>query len=285
MARGRLPNFLVIGSMKCGTTSLHKYLESHPQISMAPTTDVRFFSTTWNWKKGLDWYRSLFADSQDAAAVGEVSPTYTSYPYEREIPQRIAEVLPGVRLIYLVRDPLARIRSHYQHNFLTGQESLPINAALLRKPLYLYRSQYAMQLDQYRTFFPEESILVIRTEDLRDSRVATMQRVFRFLEVDADWESPVFDRKAHQTSAKEDEGFRGLVKEAIERNRVLAEFGWPTLALDLSRRWRRKRKARDIDANAAVSDDVTEFLTLQLIPDVERLHSYLGPDFNGWGIA
>src|SRR5688572_24468381 len=111
-----LPNFFIIGAMKAGTTSLWQYLRRHPEIFMSKLKEPGYFTEELRWDQGIEWYRSLFDDAGSARAVGEASTSYTKWPRFAGIPARMHALVPEARLIYLVRDPGDRIRSHYIHN-------------------------------------------------------------------------------------------------------------------------------------------------------------------------
>lgn len=97
--RVTLPNFLVIGAMKAGTTSMHRYLDAHPDVFMATQKELNFFIEELNWSKGLGWYEERFAEAGDATARGEASPGYAGYPVRRGVPERIAATLPDARFV------------------------------------------------------------------------------------------------------------------------------------------------------------------------------------------
>src|SRR5579862_3735318 len=103
-----LPNFLVIGSMKSGTSSLYEYLRLHPQVFMAEPQELDFFSDR-RWHRGLRWYEKRFAGGAGAVALGENSPDYTLYPRHSEAPRRAHEAVPDARLVYLIRHPVRRM--------------------------------------------------------------------------------------------------------------------------------------------------------------------------------
>jgi hypothetical protein len=192
-----LPNLLVIGAMKCGTSSLHRYLGLHPEIEMSHPKELNFFIDETenhyiarpNWERGVDWYSDRF---QSRARIrGEASPAYTDHPHVRGVPARAATVVPDARLIYLVRDPIDRIVSHYLQRVGARREARPLDVLLreildLRAPGhgYISRSRYGAQLEQWLAHYPRDRVLVIATEDLLADRVATMSRVFRFLGID-----------------------------------------------------------------------------------------------------
>ena len=107
------PNLVIIGAMKAGTTSLHYYLNLHPEISMSKVKEPAFFIEERNWRKGIKRYSSLFTNQ--TSVVGEASTEYTKYPHFKEVPAKMHSTIPEAKLIYLVRDPIVRILSEYMH--------------------------------------------------------------------------------------------------------------------------------------------------------------------------
>src|SRR5687768_751449 len=123
-----LPTFVIIGAMKCGTTSLHYYLAEHPDVCMSEVKETNFFVAELNYARGLPWYESLFP--RRAAACGEASPVYAATWRFAGIPERMHAVLPRARLIYIVRDPVERMVSQYKHTFARGEEHRTLSVAL-----------------------------------------------------------------------------------------------------------------------------------------------------------
>jgi hypothetical protein len=148
-AGGALPNRLVIGGLKCGTTSLHHYLSLHPEVSMSRPKELNFFVAELNWELGSEWYASHF--DRDARVRGETSPHYTNLPRFDGVAGRMRELLgAGARIVYMVRDPIERMLSHYFHNLGGGYDSRPIEQALGDPgSAYIARSRYAMQIAPY----------------------------------------------------------------------------------------------------------------------------------------
>lgn len=179
-----LPNFLIIGATKCGTTSLFQYLAGHPQVFMHPVKELRFFTDQRTWDRGVDWYEAQFGEAGDARAVGESSNGYTRHPVYAGAPERIHRVLPGVRLLYLIRHPIQRIESHYRHRLATGMEWRPAEEALAAEPSYIAASLYGHQLNEYARYFDVKQILVLRLEDLMAKAEATSRRICDFLGID-----------------------------------------------------------------------------------------------------
>jgi len=128
---GRLPTFVIIGAAKCGTTSLAQQLSQHPEVFMAADKEPNFFIEQLTWSKGLDWYRSLFADAGQAKAVGEASTMYSDFPESAGAAARMAGVIPDAKLVYVVREPIARMKSLYSWYVQAGFETRSITEALL----------------------------------------------------------------------------------------------------------------------------------------------------------
>jgi hypothetical protein len=188
-----LPNLVVIGAKKAATTSLYHYLASHPDIWMSPEKELDFFVAERNWRRGTDWYRRHF--NADAAVRGEASPYYTSLPTHRGVAERMAGVTPDARLVYLVRDPVERLVSHYTMAIATGRDhrSLADAVADTEHSVYVAQGRYWMQLGPYLRHFAPERVLVVDQHTLRHDRAAQLRRIFEFLGVDPGFSSPAFD--------------------------------------------------------------------------------------------
>ena len=124
---GVLPNLVVIGGLKCGTTSLHHYLNLHPEVEMSRPKELNFFVAELNWSLGPDWYSSHFGGG--APIRGESSPHYTNRPRFDGVAERMRSMLADARLIYMVRDPIDRMLSHYLHNVGGGYDDRPLAEA------------------------------------------------------------------------------------------------------------------------------------------------------------
>jgi Sulfotransferase domain len=291
----RLPDFVVIGAMKAGTTSLFEYLRVHPDVFMSPIKEVDFFVREINWSRGLEWYARQFERGRAATAVGEASPSYTKYPEYAGVPERMVRLLPDARLIYLVRDPIERIRSHYQHRAMTGSEAAPIDVAVLHDPRYIDGSRYAMQLERYLRWYPRDRILLIDSEELKDDRVATMRRVHRFLGVDPGFVAPTIEREYYRT--EERAGYPSYVwwlRRHLKRVVPPSKRWW--LRRSLNRRLPDGHVPSPNGRNhgsphqenvprATIDPALRERLVEMLREDVMRLRAHMSQELDGWGIA
>lgn len=179
IGQGRLPDFLIIGAKKAGTTAIGRYLEAHPEVFMTPRMEVHFFDK--NYDKGLDWYRERFSGATSERALGEATPDYLNNP---EAVSRMGRSLPHVRLIAVLRDPVARAYSHYWMHRSRGRTSLEFREAIESFPAYLERGRYLQQLVQVCEIYPRESLLVQIFEKAMADPVERYRETCRFLQVD-----------------------------------------------------------------------------------------------------
>jgi hypothetical protein len=274
-----LPNFLVIGAMKTGTSSVHQYLRGHPQIFMTREKEPSFFGR--NWSRGLPWYEHLFDGVGKATAVGEASTEYSVYPYVPDVPARIADVLPGVRLIYLVRHPVERMLSEYHHNIIRGLERDPsADRSLLTDLTYESASRYALQVEQYLKHFDRSQLLIIRSEDLRRERLHALHRIYSFLGVDDNWEPPNIEQEFNRSSEMRRRRPLDARLRMVPGYRVLASVARPSW-----RTFKRQLTTAKAPPRPFLSDSARSELEDRLREDVRRLRRYMDGQFDGWGIA
>lgn len=276
-----LPNLIVIGAQKCGTTSLHYYLSLHPQINMAGAKELNFFVADRNWPRGVGWYQSHF--SRPTLVRGETSPNYTNHPWYPGVPERMASIVPDARLIFLVRDPIQRIVSHYVQRLSLGLEHRPLAEALADASpdnLLVTRSLYHWQLQQFLPYYPLERILIVATEDLHHHRLETLRRVFAFLSVDPDFHSSGFQQvkfRSHELRRLSPWGLRLRNYSYGHMNRTapaLQRFVTYWACYPLSRRLER----------SVVQASQREALTATLWPDAQQLRALTGQAFAQWSL-
>jgi hypothetical protein len=211
-ARRVLPDFVIIGAQKAGTTSLMRYLQSHPDVVNEPGVgEVHFFDL--RWAQGEQLYRSYFPlrsrverhreRTGRTTLTGEKTPYYLYHPLA---PQRAHATIPDARLIAILREPVSRAASHHRMNVNLGQEELSLLDAIEAEPariepalrciiegapwqtwgpagLYSYvaRGRYAEQLDRWLGYYPRAQLLVLRSEDLAQEPEPTYAKVVEFL--------------------------------------------------------------------------------------------------------
>jgi hypothetical protein len=197
-----LPNFIIVGAMKSGTTSLYHYLKVHPDICMSSIKESDFFIAEKNYSKGIGWYKSLFSCG-DEKIIGEASPNYTKRHLFGGVPKRIHSLLPKVKIIFLVREPIKRIFSHYIHNDSRGREWKSFSRAIQGKNNhYLLTSKYFYQLQVYREYYSDEYIKIIKSERLREEREKTLKEIFGFIGTDTNYKSKEFKNQYNTVKSK-----------------------------------------------------------------------------------
>jgi hypothetical protein len=280
-----LPTFIIIGAMKTGTTSLHTYLSAHPEIGMSEVKELDFFNEESHWARGLAWYESQFPEGFPER--GEASPGYTKYPRFPGVPERIASVVPDAKLIYMLRDPIARVVSHYIDAFSWGREHGTIDEVLagdLADNHYVNCSRYDLQLSRYDGIYPPERILVITSEDLRKQRAATLRTVFGFLGVDDtfwDEEYAIEHYKAEDKARRTRAGYAlTRVSRAVGRTRLRS-----VLPHGLARAAERFNASTEVAIpTPEVSPELRARLEDALRDDVARLRERTGMAFAGWSV-
>ena len=247
-----LPDFLILGAQKAGTTALYSYLRKHPSITGPSWKEVSYFDR--HFARGAAWYRGNFPNNlrTRGALVGEASPSYLFHPLG---PRRVRELVPEARLVALVRDPVDRALSHYNHERALGREPLSFEDALAAEDVRLRgeeqklvadpryfsrewwshtskaRGRYADQLERWLDVFPREQLLVVPSDDLADDPAGTHARVLEFLGAAPqrlDAYPRVYER---EYEPMEPETRARLAEEFAEPNRRLyrllgRELGW-----------------------------------------------------------
>jgi hypothetical protein len=296
-----MPNFLIIGAMKSGTTALYHYLRQHPQIYMSPKKEPRFFAL--EGKKpdfrgpkdqervnlgsitNVETYRALFQEVLGETAVGEATPLYL---YSPEAPKRIQHYIPDAKLIAILRNPIDRAYSSFMHCTRLGREPLRDFTRALQEedrrirenwsPIWHYKRAgfYYVQLKRYLDTFDKDRIKVYLYEDLQNDPIYTARDAFRFLDVD--------DTYVPDTSFKYN--VTGIVK-----NRLLHEYvhepNWiksalrPLLPAKLRKRIRYNLKNRNL-----VKPPLTPEMRRQLVgvyrEDILKLQELIDRDLSGW---
>ena len=278
-----LPNLIIIGGLKCGTTSIHHYLGLHPEVNMSKPKELNFFVKELNWDLGLPWYRGRF-DGRSAVR-GESSPHYTNLPHYQGVAARIHDNIPDAKLIYMVRDPISRILSHWTHAVGAGYETRPMEDVLSREDqTYVTRSRYWMQLQPYLELFDRSQIEVITQEELQTEREATMRRAFGFAGVDESFTSEQFDREWEKSSAKESGRYQ--LAERLIKLPGFRSFDRNFDRLPESLRWIVEKMVHDPDKPSAPKPKLPDavFTGLQSVfrEDVAALQQFAGREFAGW---
>lgn len=198
------PNFIVIGAGKCGTTALADILRLHPELFVSEPKEPNFFSDDENYQLGFDHYLSLFQNAGKAIARGEASGRYTCHEEYPKTVARMVDHLPGCKLVYLVREPYARIESLWMENASQGLSwVLPFNESIQhQQSIYLDSTNYLRQIDQYLKHYASEQIRVIFYEDLFAAGSRVLVHLYEFLGVDPKLGQSQFESVVNQSKGK-----------------------------------------------------------------------------------
>ncbi len=273
-----LPDFIVIGAMKAGTTTLYEQLRRHPEIGMSREKETDFFVAEKNWKMGLDWYGAQFPAS--ARLLGEASPNYTKAPAFGGVAGRIAGLIPHCKLIFVARDPVLRAQSHYRHAALSGQD-VPVPEDLPGSPVWQHlieASSYAAQLAPYLALFPAEQLLVLDFTELCEQPARSLSRVAAYLDVEDRWPGVAGAANSGESLAQLPEWlfrFRET-RLAAGLKRALSPGVRGALKAGLQRE--RGRIAPGLDAG------LTGQLAEGLAGDAARFRRLTGMDFADWQV-
>lgn len=179
------PNLFVIGAQKSGTTSLHDFLASHPDIYMSEPKEPGFFTPEVGYyPTDRSWYLGLFDDAGSARIIGESSTHYSKRPTFEGVPERIDSAIDQPRFVYLMRDPVDRAISHYWHDVGKLHQHRPILAAIDADSAYVHYSDYAMQLEPYLERFGSDAMFTLTFESLVASPTAVLHELLVWLGVD-----------------------------------------------------------------------------------------------------
>ena len=288
-----LPNFLIAGAAKCGTTSLARYLAEHPQVYIPPDKEIDFFERDYLWERGPQWYAQVFSGAGDAVAIGEATPNYMFYPWAVE---RIVQTLGKPRIVVCLRDPVDRAYSHYLHfreglgfeprtferamqdELARGGDEVAPHRHDSRPPYfgYLARGIYHPQLERLAAAFGRERLHVLLLEDLRSDAADTFRAVCRFLGVHDGFVPPNLAQRENPFMRFRFPGtFRWLI-----RHRVLQRMPQRPAELVVQRILRpRPQPVPPMDPA------VRERLAAHFAEADTRLEEWLGRELTGWSSA
>lgn len=175
---------MIVGAMKCGTTTLADALKEHPAVSFCRVKEPEFFSKHADWRAGLSEYHALF-EQREGALYAEASTGLTFYPhFNLGVWNDLFAYDPGLKFIYLVRDPIDRIVSHYMHIYERGFTNAPLGEALRKVPVLLNVSRYHAQIAPFIERFGRQRVLILDFQRLVSDRAATLRDVAAFAGID-----------------------------------------------------------------------------------------------------
>ena len=188
-----LPNFLVIGAQKCGTTWMHYILRQHPKIYIPKCKEIHFFNKSKNYEKDIGWYKSHFQEVVNEKAIGEATPnyfwtskdTYTYYSRTSNIPELVSHHIPSVKIILILRNPVDRAVSAYYEHIRQGRISPKSKISdVWNKYGIKSIGFYDIHLKRWMNYFEKDQFeIFIFEEDILKDRIKTYKKVYQFLNV------------------------------------------------------------------------------------------------------
>jgi len=287
-----LPNFIVAGVQKSGTTALHNYLVGHPDIFLPEQKETKFFVRDDRYAQGIDSYeREFFGDWSGEKAVGEVDPCCI---YFENAATRVAKHLGSPKIIFIFRNPIDRAFSHYIMSYRRGFEKLSFEDALeceedrickgyFEKQNYSYRSRglYFQQVDQFLRNFTDPDVLFLLAEDLARETTKVVRECYEFLGVDPSFRPANLSRRYHEATVLKSVGLHRLVRDpslARKMARVLVPRKKWRDAIRLSiGAWNQKSAA-----DWCMREETRKKLDLFFQASNNRLASRIARDLSGW---
>lgn len=288
-----LPNFIIVGAPKAATTSLYHYLNQHPDIFMSTPKEVNFFSREEieaqglfyrDYKaKSLDEYQQLFTGAEKFTAIGEGSVSYLFYP---QTPNKIKALLPDVKIIILLRNPLERGFSHYLMDYRLGlcdlaYEDIVFNDHKDKKQglyyqQYVQLGMYAEQLKRYFDIFQKENIRIYLQEDLKAAPLGVVRELYKFIGVDSDY---VPDLKESHNSFS-------MPKNRLVHKIYSFHFIRRFLSLVMPSRVKSLLTSIFFDRKKkpSLDDRVKKHLATIYNPDIIEVEKMIGRDLSSWKI-
>ncbi len=290
----RLPNVVMIGAAKAGTTFLASLLGYHPQLHLPRPKEPEFFSFDENYARGLQWYRELYKNAGDARWVLDASTGYTRYPEVPHAAQRLHAAIPSAKLIYLMRHPIERAYSHYIHRwskelYYDQPFRVSFEQHVEKDTLCVNSSDYQLQLSQYRSLFSDENILCLFSHELKRDQPAVLRRVCEFLDVD--YQESYF-RRPQGRDNESSEFLENRIRDTVI-SRVKSVPGMST-ALRLMPQRLRETGYRIVRSSSLAKTAETAFTPMPMLPETRKnlldrfyqsnrwLEQYAGVDLSCW---
>ena len=261
---------MIIGVQKCGTTSLANILSQHSKINFCRQKEPSFFCRNKEWEINLDKYHSLY----DANATGLKGEASTSYSWYYEFPEtslKLKKYNENLKFIYIMRDPVERIKSHYIHNFLKGYARKNFLNEVLSNPTYINHSRYAVQIRPFINLFGKDSILFLKLDELKAGDSAIFKKIGTFLNIDVD-EFNILD-KSPKNVTKENKKITNLKYFLSPVLKYIPTNVKISIRNSLSYR---------VSTKVNINSQLRTFLINHLIDDVNSIEDYSGLDLKSW---
>lgn len=297
----RMPNFLIVGAAKSGTTALYHYLSQHPEIFLSPIKETNFFAQKG---KKVDYkgpkdnisghkstiteisdYQNQFSAVNNEKAVGEICP---SYLYSEDASRNIKEHIPEVKIIVILREPVARAFSAWVHLTRDDREYLTFKEALLEEESrinnnwaeiwhYLAKSRYYNQLKRYYDLFSKEQIKVFIYEKFKDNPIKVYSEICDFIGVDNSF--------LPDMRSKHNKG--GIPKNKIIWNLMMKNNIWKTIfnnivPMKIRKKVKQVIESRNVKKKPELDNNTRKELSVQFLNEIRRIEELIEQDLTAW---
>ncbi len=294
MSNSKIPNFMIIGAAKCGTTTLHHLFSQHPQIYLPQAKETHFFDLDYQYEKGKSFYLNTYYSkvNKQHKVIGDATPSYLRFP-SKVIP-RIKSTIgdDDMKFFVMLRDPVQRAWSHYLHTVRIAEETLDFDEALRLESQrleenptkwvgYFNDGLYAQQLKPWLEHYPRESFRIFKLDDLKDNAEETLKICFDFLEVDTRTSSIDFSGKNLRQTMRSPTLMR-LIRGKFQGSQLIKNV--------IPFHIRRRIVDNLVSINARVvskeetllGSDLANQLRERYRPSVDELETLLDRDFSQW---
>lgn len=292
-----LPNFFVLGTQKGGTTTLHNWLQGHPDIYLPGQKETKFFARDREWMKGVDFYtREYFSDWNAEKAVGEIDPDYMFHEPVLERLQSVYGDISSLKLIFVLRNPTERAFSHYLMTHRRGFDLLSFEDAIEQEPerikgdfddkmhfSYVGRGYYYHQIKRYLDYVGRNNILVLFSEDLTASPAAVLSEVCQFLEVDPNYTPQNLQQRFHEASKPRFASMRAFLDHAgFIKKTFRALFPFVKLRQAFKKKLLLWNEKGNFDQKPVIKDSTRNQLIARFSEDISKLEQFTGRDLSHW---
>jgi len=283
------PNLFIIGASKCGTTTLWNMLYHHPDVFMSIPKEPKFFSSE-DFNVRFDEYEKLFFEVTNEKVIGEATPAYSETTILQEIPKRIYNFNPNAKIIYIVREPIERIKSVWRQTLHTGHWYKPfyknyfgIDVPLMPKnfakaiysyPPFIEATKYWTQLNNYRAFFDDKNILLLFFEDLKANPKSVYSSICTFLDIRDISEEAIFEKK---NSSKGKKVERRWVVKLRKKKILLNLYKYISKMLNIN-----LKLQKEIPYEIDLSFEEKENIYKELEDEIFKILQYGKKDMNFW---
>jgi len=292
-----LPTFICVGAAKAGTTTLNNYLDIHPEVGLSLFKEPDFFHnelgvydggkpdgppSSGHYYRGFEWYKNLFRPTPEMKAIGEISTAYIAI---QDAPQLIYNHLPNVQIIFCLRDPVARLYSHYWEERKAGRKSPPFDEMVRsnhpRFAYYYYVSSYHLHIKRYLELFPTEKVLITLFDDLRDNPLQYIQEVYNFIGVNHKFTPPNLGVKSNISQKPKSAVFQRLLTWLATARWELTTDYWLYEWMAIFGRWLVRLNSRNL-TYPPLPPEIRRSLVYEFKETTKVVESLLQRELTSW---